>query len=79
MTFHKLPAKSLHIVLPLIISVLMSCIVSGVSTARGIGLNEDFFHTWMASWGISWVIAFPILLIVLPTARRIAFLFVEKY
>lgn len=65
------------IVLPLIISIFMSCLVSGIATFRSIGMEDDFLHTWMTAWGFSWVIAYPILLIVMPTAKRIAHLFVE--
>jgi len=78
MTFRKLPARYFAFALPLIISILMSCLVSGVSTYHSIGGVPEFFSTWMASWGFSWVVAFPVLLVVLPTARRIVFLFVEK-
>ena len=78
MTFRKLPAKSATFVLPLVISILMSCIVSGVSTFHSIAPEADFVPTWMSAWAISWIIAFPVLLVVLPTARKIVFLFVEE-
>ncbi len=45
MTYKKLPARYMGIVLPLIISIFMSCLVSGIATFRGIGLAPDFFHT----------------------------------
>lgn len=78
MAFRKLSARYFTFALPLVISVLMSCLVSGVSTYHSIGPVPEFFPTWMASWGFSWAVAFPVLLFVLPTARRIVFLFVEK-
>jgi Protein of unknown function (DUF2798) len=78
MTFKKLPPRYIGIVQPLIISIIMSCVVSGIATLRSIGLSDDFLHTWMTAWPMSWAVAFPVLLFVLPTARKIAHLFVEK-
>lgn len=76
--FRKLPARSFKYVLPLVISMMMSCIISGVSTFRSLGLPENFISLWMGAWAMSWVVAYPILQLVMPTARRITHLFVEK-
>lgn len=78
MSFQKLPARYAAIAQPLVISILMSCLVSGVSTVRTVGIDPDFLHLWMTSWGLSWVVAFPALLLVLPVARRLVFMVVEK-
>lgn len=69
--FRKLPARYAHIVLPFLVSLLMSCLVSGIATLRSIGLSENFISIWMSGWGVSWIVAFPALLFVLPVARRI--------
>lgn len=74
----KLPARYNAIVTPLVISVLMSCIVSGISTLNGIGLAPDFPHVWMRAWGTSWIFAFPTLILVLPVVRRIVATIVEQ-
>ena len=74
----KLPARYAFIVTPLIISVLMSCVVACISTVRGYGLEPGFVSIWMQSWGTSWVIAFPILIFVLPVVRRIVGTIVEQ-
>jgi hypothetical protein len=74
----KLPARYGAIVTPLFISILMSCIVSGISTLNGIGLINGFIEVWMQAWGTSWVIAFPILIIVLPVVRRLVAAVVEQ-
>jgi hypothetical protein len=76
--FRKLPARTLTLALPFVISIIMSCVVSGVATFHNIGPAPHFIGSWMAAWGFSWVIAFPTLLVVLPVARRIVFLFVEN-
>lgn len=73
----KLPARYGRIVMPLMLSILMTCIISLISTLRGIGLAPHFLHIWMQSWGISWAIGFPTLLVVLPLVRKATAALVE--
>ena len=73
----RLPARYAGIVMPLFLSLFMTCIVSLVSTLRGIGLAEHFLSIWLSAWGLSWLIAFPTLLMVLPLVRRLTALVVE--
>ncbi|MDZ4365705.1 MAG: DUF2798 domain-containing protein [Afipia sp.] len=67
----KLPARYASIVMPLVLSILMTFVVSGISTLKSLGATEAFLATWPAAWGISWLVAFPTLLAVLPLVRRI--------
>lgn len=78
MRIKKLPARFVHFVQPLFISIIMSGIVSAISTAHSIGFHGEFLRTWLTAWPLSWVMAYPILLVVLPTARKLTFLFVEE-
>jgi Protein of unknown function (DUF2798) len=73
----KLPAKYNFVAMPFVLSVMMSFIISGVSTLRALGLAEGFFSKWMGAWGISWLIAFPTVLVLLPLVRKIVTSFVE--
>ncbi len=66
----KLPARSASWVMPLLLSILMTFIVSMISTLRGVGLTPDMPRIWMGAWGLSWVFAFPTLLLVLPLVRK---------
>lgn len=66
----KLPARYAGVVMPLLLSVLMTFIVLMVSTLRSIGPVPGFARLWLGSWAISWLIAFPTLLLVLPVVRR---------
>lgn len=68
--FRKLPARSATVVLPLILSILMTAIVSLISTVNGVGLAPGFLDLWLRAWGLSWIVAFPVLLFVLPVVRR---------
>lgn len=55
----------------LLLSGLMSLIVSGVATARAIGVPPDFGALWVAAWLPSWSVAFPTVLVVAPLVRRV--------
>ncbi|MCT7946763.1 MULTISPECIES: DUF2798 domain-containing protein [Shewanella] len=73
----KLPAKYATVVMPFFLSILMSCIVSGISTFNGVGTSPQFIELWLGAWLISWVVAFPTLLMVLPLVRKITGHFVD--
>lgn len=73
----KLPARWNTLAIPFVLSIFMSCIVSFIATFRALGFSHDLVTGWMKAWGISWVVAFPTLLLVLPMVRKIVALFVE--
>ncbi|MBD9560728.1 DUF2798 domain-containing protein [Ensifer sp. ENS03] len=74
----KLPHRYQAIVMPLVLSVLMSGIVSFVSTAIANGIHPDILTLWIKAWAFSWLVAFPSLLVVLPLVRRIVAATVEQ-
>jgi len=75
---YKLPKAAGHFVMPLILSLFMSCVVSGISTFHSVGLTAEALRLWPGAWAFSWVVAFPVLLLVLPVVRRIVGLIVEN-
>ncbi|ENW79069.1 hypothetical protein F909_03394 [Acinetobacter sp. ANC 3929] len=75
--FQKIPNRYASVVLPFFLSIIMTFIVSCISTLRSIGFEQFSVHTWMSAWGISWIIAFPVLLLVLPIVRKITMLIVQ--
>ena len=46
----KLPARYGSLVMPLLLSILMTCIVSLISTFNGIGLSPEFAFKWLRAW-----------------------------
>lgn len=74
----KLPARYTSIVMPLVLSIFMTFIVSGVATFKSIGFTPTFLQMWMSAWLLSWIIAFPALLLVLPVVRRVVAAIVES-
>lgn len=67
----KLPARYASIISPLVLSLLMTFIVSLISTLKSLGFHPSMPGIWMVAWGLSWLVAFPTLLVVLPIVRRI--------
>jgi hypothetical protein len=67
----KLPARYATIVAPFFLSIMMTFIVSFISTWRSIGWSDALLTTWLGSWGMSWVVAFPTMLLVLPVVKRL--------
>lgn len=74
----KLPARYAGLVMPLLLSVLMTAIVSMISTLRSVGpMAPELGWLWLSAWGLSWLVAFPTLLLVLPLVRRATAALVE--
>lgn len=73
----KLPARAQIVVMPMILSLLMSGIVSSISTLKAIGWAEVTLPRLLQAWGVSYLIAFPAALLVMPIVRRIVALLVE--
>ena len=73
----KLPKRYNTIVMPLILSLLMTSVVSPISIVRAQGLTAPGLAMWPSAWALSWAIAFPVLLLVLPVVRRVTAVIVE--
>jgi hypothetical protein len=57
----------------------MTFIVSLIATVRAVGISDFSASEWMSAWGLSWMVAFPTLLLVLPLVRRIVGLLVAPH
>lgn len=68
--FAKLPSAYAAWVMPFLLSVLMTFVVSAVATLRSIGPAHGFLAIWFSAWILSWIIACPTLLLALPLVRR---------
>jgi hypothetical protein len=74
----KLPARFAPLVMPFLLSLMMTCLVSFIATLRTVGLTMDLLRLWPGSWLLSWVVAFPVTLLVLPLVRRMTAALVEQ-
>jgi hypothetical protein len=72
----KLPARMYQYVLPFVMTGLLTSVVCAVSPFRVaglIGLEEKWFSIWL----ITWAIAFPTLVIIMPLVKLIVSSIVE--
>ena len=74
----RLPAKAAYVLTPMILSFLMSGIVASIATLRAVGLSPDVLTKILHAWMLSYPVAFPSAMIVLPIVRRIVGLLVEQ-
>jgi len=66
-----IPARFAPVAFGFVLSCLMSLLVSGIATFRNAGPIEGFVGLWLGAWLPSWVVAFPVVLVAAPAARRI--------
>ncbi|MCR8923081.1 DUF2798 domain-containing protein [Dasania sp. GY-MA-18] len=59
-------------------SLLMSAIMSMVVSLLNVGLVENIFAIWLRAWGISFVIAFPTIIVISPLVKRLVNLVISK-
>ena len=67
----RMPARSAGVVMPFLLSILMTLIVSFISTVRSVGIPAGFLQLWAGAWALSWVVAFPTLLVMLPLVKKL--------
>ncbi len=61
----------------LILSGLMSLLVSGIATYRAAGFGDHYLALWGGAWLTAWLVAFPVVLVMAPLARRTVAMLVE--
>lgn len=74
----KLPAKYAAVLVPLVLTGVMTCIVSGIATVRALGPGLEMLRPWLEAWLISWATAFPLMTVLLPVVRRLVMRFVSE-
>lgn len=73
-----IPARFQPYVFAFVLSSMMSLIISGISTFRALGLVDGFSGIWLANWLTSWAVAFPVVTVVGPLARRVVSFLIAK-
>ncbi|MDH0370518.1 DUF2798 domain-containing protein [Comamonas aquatica] len=67
----KLPPKYALIVMPLLMSGMMSGIICMVNLVRALGWSRAALAAWPGTWLLAWAVAFPTVLLVIPVVKRI--------
>lgn len=67
-----------RILLLLILSATMSFIISGITTFKALGPVQNFFSLWISAWDITWIFAFPSILICTPVVQKLVDIVFKK-
>ena len=65
-----IPTRFAPLVFSFLLSILMSCLVSGVAVLNTAGFSDGFSNLWMTAWFKSWIVAFPAISVLAPLTRR---------
>ena len=73
----KIPKKHEMKVVMIVMVFVMTTVLSFVSTVKNIGFTHLFVVNWLKSWAFSFIIAFPLVLLIMPIIRKTVSKFVE--
>jgi hypothetical protein len=72
----RVPKRFAPLLFPLLLSGFMTLLITGISMMRVLGIDVlvkdpgNFLQIWMKAYVSSWLVAYPILLLVIPVVRR---------
>jgi hypothetical protein len=73
----RVPKRFAPLLFPLLLSGFMTLLITGISMMRVLGIDVlvndpgNFLQIWMKAYVSSWLVAYPILLLVIPVVRRV--------
>jgi hypothetical protein len=73
----RIPKRFAPFLFPLLLSGFMTFLITGISMIRVLGIDTlvkdsgNFLQVWMKAYASSWLVAYPILLLVIPVVRRV--------
>lgn len=73
----KFHPKHMAWLMPLILSCVMSGSLSCFNLLMNKGLVDRFISIWLHTWALSWLVAFPLILVFIPLVRKFLMQFVE--
>ena len=73
----KIHVKHMSWLMPLFLSGLMSGSLSCFNLFMNRGLMQGFVEKWLATWAMSCLVAYPLILIFIPLVRRLLMLIVH--
>ena len=73
----KFHPKHMAWLMPLILSCVMSGSLSCFNLLMNKGWVDGFISIWLHTWVLSWLVAFPLILVFIPLVRKFLMQFVE--
>ena len=71
MQFRQLDKKYQHLVYSFFMALLMSFIMSFIISVYNMGFISNILVIWLKAWGFAFFVAFPVVLLVSPTVRKL--------
>ena len=73
----RLPARTAPLIQAFLLTGFMTVVVAGISTLVAVGFGAPMLVKWLQAWMLSWAVAFPTILVVMPMVRRIVAALIE--
>jgi hypothetical protein len=70
--------KYQQLVFAFFMALLMSCIMSFVISTFNVGFVNNILFIWLKAWGFAFVVAFPVILLVVPVVRKMVGLVIKN-
>ena len=74
----KFHPKHMAWLMPLILSCVMSGSLSCFNLLMNKGWVDGFISIWLHTWVLSWLVAFPLILVFIPLVRKLLMPFVAS-
>jgi hypothetical protein len=56
----------------------MTMVLTFVRTVKDVGMEPNFITEWVKSWGFSYVVALPTVMVIMPVIKRTISKFIEE-
>lgn len=70
--------KYQNVLFAFLMALFMSCFMSLVISIFNVGLVDNILQVWLHAWGFAFVVAFPAVMVVAPTVKRLVELVIQK-
>ena len=73
----RFPHRYAAVLIPFVLALFMTSIVSSIATIKAVGLAPDLAVRILQAWALSFVVAFPCVLVLMPLVRKLVSHLVE--
>lgn len=77
MALKKIPARFQLYVFVFLVATPLSFILSAINTFIHLGIKDHFFSNWMYNWLTSFIMVYPLAVLIVPRARKLITKLVE--
>lgn len=59
-------------------ALLMSCVMSLVITVFNVGFVDQIMNIWLKAWGMAFVVAFPVVVLISPVVKKLVSIIIDN-